>query len=155
MAKLLTEPQPSSSVVNFLDPHISAVALAKPGQVPSPQLFTPVAEQITSPESVKVVRPRRLVTRQFRLPLEADNTLQELIRIFSEASEVNMKMTEVLCAVMQGIQSALPEIEREAKNLGTLKRPKNDLLNSYKKEEFLKEMAKRFVAGMRATGILV
>jgi hypothetical protein len=55
---------------------------------------------------------------------------------------------------MKGIESALPEIAREAGSMGPMQRPKNDPNNDRRKEEFLTEIAKCFVAGMRAASVL-
>ena len=154
MAKPLTSPQPSSSVANFLEPSVGAAALAKVEHVSPPIAATPIVTQLP-PARLNVVRlPRRYVLRQFKWPSDTDETLQRLVAVFSEAVGTDLKMTEVLCAIMKGIESALPEIAREAGSMGPMQRPKNDPNNDRRKEEFLTEIAKRFVAGMRAASVL-
>ncbi len=155
MPKPLTRPQPSSSVINFLEPHVGAAALAIPEKNFSPMLATPIVEQLPPREEETVSSiPKRSVLRQFKLPQEADDTLQRLVQIYSDAAGVDLKMTEVLCALLKGAEGALSQIEYESTKMGSLKRPKNDRLNERRKEEFIKEIARRFVAGMRASSAM-
>ncbi len=154
MARPLTTPQPTSSVANFLEPHVGAAALARPETTMRPMLVTPILQQLPPSEDTAARIPRRSVLRQFKLPQELDQTLQQLVRYYSDAAGTDLKMTEILCAVLKGIETALPQIEREAKGLGPLKRPKNDPLNEKRHEDFLREIAKRFVAGMRGAKMM-
>jgi hypothetical protein len=56
----------------------------------------------------------------------ADRTLKRLVSIYSTATNLDLKASEVLSAVLVALEHAMPELERAAGQIGTLKRPKHE-----------------------------
>ena len=62
--------------------------------------------------------------------------------------------SELLRAVLVAVAHAMPELTREASNIGPLRRPKNDRGNEALRDELERRIATAFVAGMRAAGVM-
>jgi len=156
MAKPLNKPQPSSSVINFLEPHVGAAAISRVySNEESEMLPTPITEQISSPnESIRNIKPSRQVNRQFKLQDEVDNILKQLVDVFSDATGVDIKMTEVLVGLLRAAEHGMPHIEHAATKISLPKRPKNDPLNFKRKDDFIKEISRALVLGMRESGAM-
>jgi len=154
MPKPLDKPQPSSSVANMLDPGVGAAALAKPPRrenVPP----TPVANDIP-PQPLPAEPPGEPANlhRQFILTRPANDTLRKLVRIYSRAGGVELKSSEVIRAVLMALEHAAPELERESKRIGRLKRPKNERGNEGLRDRLERRIARAIVAGMKTTTML-
>lgn len=156
MAKPLNKTQPSSSVINFLEPHVGAAAISRtPTNEESKILPIPITDQISTPEeTIKSIKPSRLINRQFKFQDDVDEILKKLVDIFSDATGVDIKMTEVLVGLLRAAEHGIPHIEHAATKISLPKRPKNDPLNFKRKEDFIKEISRALVLGMRETGAM-
>ena len=154
MAKPLSKPQPSSSVANMLDLGVGAAALAKPSkrEHTSP---APIANEIPpQPVVLEAVGEPANIHRQFILTRSTDETLKRLVNIYSKATGVDLKGSEVMRAVLIALEHAAPELEREAAHIGRLKRPKNERGNEGLRDRLERRIARALIAGTRATTIL-
>ncbi len=154
MAKPLNKPQPSSSVANMLDIGVGAAALAKPSKR-EPNSPLPIANEI--PPQLAAVEPigeSANIHRQFILTRSTDETLKRLVNIYSKATGVDLKGSEVMRAVLIALEHAAPELEREAAHIGRLKRPKNERGNEGLRDQLERRIARALIAGTRATTIL-
>jgi hypothetical protein len=158
MAKPLVKPQPRSSVAGMLERGVGAQALVKPPERISTILPTPIAEQgqtsniERSPQAV--LREIEIIPRQFTLRANSDRVLKDVVSVYSSATGLDLKHSEFLRSVLIAVEHAMPEITREAKLIGRLKRPKNDRGTEEIREQMERIIAKAFVAAMRAAGTL-
>lgn len=154
MAKPLNKPQPSSSVANMLDLGVGAAALAKPPKR-EPTSPTPIADQLTpQPAATEPTGEPANIHRQFILTNSTDETLKKLVNIYSQATGVDLKGSEVMRAVLIALEHAAPELEREATHIGRLKRSKNERGKEGLREQLERRIARAIIAGTRATTIL-
>jgi hypothetical protein len=158
MPKPLTRPQPTSSVAKMLQPGVGAQVIAKaeavmPSILPTPVQTTPIQERANQDE----IRPSGEVPdipRQFTLTAKTDRTLKRLIGTYSEATGMDLKHSELLRAVLVAVEHAMPELVREAQGIGPLRRPKNDRGREAEREELERRIARAFLAGVRAAGMM-
>jgi hypothetical protein len=94
------------------------------------------------------------IPRQFTLTAKTDRTLKRLIAMYSEATGIDLKHSELIRAVLVALEHAMPELTREAHEIGTLRRPKNDRGREAEREELELRIATAFLNGMRAAGVL-
>ncbi len=80
--------------------------------------------------------------------------LKRIISVYSESTGIDLKHSEFLRAVLVAVEHAMPELSREASQIGRLRRPKNDRENGAIREQMERKVAKAFVAGMRAMAAL-
>lgn len=154
MAKLLNKPQPTSSVANMLDLGVGAAALAKPTNR-EPTSLTPIADHLTpQPATAEPTGDPANIHRQFILTNSTDETLKKLVNIYSKATGVDLKGSEIMRAVLIALEHAAPELEREAAHIGRLKRPKNERGNEGLREQLERRLARAIIAGTRATTVL-
>jgi hypothetical protein len=154
MAKLLNKPQPTSSVANMLDLGVGAAALAKPTNH-EPTSLTPIADHLPpQPATAEPTGEPANIHRQFILTNSTDETLKKLVNIYSKATGVDLKGSEIMRAVLIALEHATPELEREATHIGRLKRPKNERGNEGLREQLERRLARAIIAGTRATTVL-
>ena len=154
MAKPLTKPQPQSSVSNMLDLAVGAAALSTPPKR-EPLAPTPIANEIpplsaprdTTGESTNI-------HRQFILTSSTDETLKKLVGVYSKATGIDLKASEVMRAVLIALEHAAPELEREAAHIGRLKRPKNERGKEALRDQLERQIARAIIAGTRAADVL-
>jgi hypothetical protein len=158
MAKALKKEPPTSSVAGLLDVNIGAAAI-KPPQNTDAQMRTPPERQVpegqVSPPPAPLPEPGPIVEstsvmRQFSLSHSTSETLKELVEVYSRASGLDLKLSEVLRAVLVALDHAMPELRREAVHIGRLKRPKHERGNEGLRDELDRKIARAIVAGMRA-----
>jgi len=154
MAKPLTKPQRESSVSNMLDVAVGAAALSTPPKR-EPATPTPLANEIL-PRSVQndTTGEPANIHRQFILTGSADETLKKLVSIYSKATGIDLKASEVMRAVLIALEHAAPKLEREAAHIGRLKRPKNERGKEALRDQLEKRIARALIAGARAADIL-
>jgi|GEM_PF-2200488 len=154
----LTKPQATSSVANMLERGVGAHVLAKPEAMTPPNRTTPVhTVTISERANQNEIRPSGEVPdipRQFTLTAKTDRILKRLVRTYSEATGMDLKHSELLRAILIAADHAMPEIVREAQGIGPLRRPKNDRGREAEREELERRIAKAFLAGMRAAGMI-
>lgn len=157
MAKELKKPQPTSSVINMLDPAVAAAATMPPESVKI-AAPTPLATQlpITSPQplSEKPPEDRANVLRQYTLTASTEKILKELVDLYSDATNLSLKSSEVLRAILVALKHATPELAREAVHIGPLKRPKHERGNEGLRDNLERKIARAIVAGMRAANTM-
>ena len=90
------------------------------------------------------------VFRQFRLTPSADDTLQAITDAYGRATGLQLTRSEFLRATLRALRHALPMHEREARQIGPLRRPKNEARLFHKRDELERAIARAFVAAMRA-----
>lgn len=83
-----------------------------------------------------------------------DRVLKRLVSTYSDATRIDLKHSEVLRAILVAVEHAMPELLREANGIGVIRRPKNDRGREAEREQLERRIAKAFVAGMRASGLL-
>jgi hypothetical protein len=154
MAKPLTRPQKESSVSNMLDVNVGAAALSTPSQR-EPTRPTPVTNDI-APQSAQndTTGEPANIHRQFILTESTDETLKKIVKIYSKATGIDLKASEVMRAVLIALDHAAPELEREATHIGPLKRPKNERGKEALRDELERRIARALIAGARAANIL-
>lgn len=150
----MNKPQPSSSVANMLDLGVGAAAIAKPSKREHTPP-TPVANEIPpQPMLVPSLGEAANIHRQFILTRSTEETLKKLVGIYSKATGIDLKGSEILRAVLIALEHAATELERESSHIGRLKRPKNDKGNESLRDQLERKIAKAIIAGTRATTIL-
>ena len=166
MAKALTKPQPQSSIDRLLD---KSVALSVVAPVPEQEPVAAPAVKAVEPRVQPVSKPAQKIVGEIKaaphpghatgepakIPCEfiltptAKKTVDELISIFKSATGTELTRSHVLRAVLMVIKEALPNIKAEAKHIGPLKRPSNAVGAEAERDEFERQIAKAFKAGMR------
>ena len=155
MPKPLTKKQPTSSVASMLEPGIGAAAISKPPEQVEPILPTPITNQLPpQPIISQPVGEQSNVLKQFSLTPSTDRTLKRLVSIYSNAASLDLKASEVLRAVLVALEHAIPELEREAAQIGPLKRPKHERGNEALRDQLERRIARAIIAGTRATNVL-
>ena len=166
MAKPLTKPQPESSIDRLLDKsvalsvvapieelEIAAAPVTKTVELPAqprPKPLQKIAGEIKS-----TPRPGHATGEPAKIPCEfiltptAKKTVDDLISIFKSATGTELTRSHVLRAVLMIIKEALPNIKAEAKHIGPLKRPSNAVGAEAERDEFERQLALAFKAGMR------
>lgn len=153
MAKPLTKPQRQSSVSNMLDLAVGAAALSKPATRES-IAPTPITNDFSlPPKHRKASGEATNIYRQFILTTSTDETLKKVLSIYSRATGIDLKASEVMRAVLMALDHATPELEREATRIGRLKRPKNERGNEELRDQLERRIASAIIAGTRATKI--
>lgn len=162
MAEPLKREQPSSSVATIFSKEAAQAAVGAPGShaIVAP---APVLEERPQAQPPAPVRPdlRRFaepsatgepadVLRQFQLTGEADKTLKRVMRIYSEATGVDLNRSEFLRAVLHAVAHSLTQHERAARTIGPLRRPKNDKWLLHKRDELERALASALQDGFRA-----
>jgi hypothetical protein len=162
MAKTLNRPQPTSSVASMLQPAIGLALMAKPEPATTPivPIPTPTMPDEERPRGGEI-RPSGPVTgevpsiaRQFTLTPRTNRTLKQLVATYSEAIGLDLKHSELLRAILVAVEHAMPELLREALEIGTLRRPKNDRGREGEREHLERRIARSFLAGMRGSSRL-
>ena len=153
MAKPLTKPQPRSSVSNMLDLSVGAAALSAPPQpAESQEISTPVQAVALPPAPAE--EEVASIHRQFILTRSADETLKKVLQIYSKATGLDLKASELLRALLLALEHVAPELEREAARIGRLKRPKNERSNKALRDELERNIARAIVSGARAANLM-
>jgi hypothetical protein len=138
----------------MLEPGIGAAAITKPREQVEPILPTPIINQL--PPQLTPSQPSgdpANVLRQFSLTPSTDRTLKRLVNIYSAATNLDLKASEVLRAVLVALEHAAPELEREAGQIGTLKRPKHERGNEALRDQLERRIARAIIVGTRATNV--
>jgi len=142
----------------MLQPGVGAQVIAKPEAAVPPFLPTPIqTSPIPKRANQDEIRPSGEVPdvpRQFTLTTKTDRTLKRLVGTYSEATGMDLKHSELLRALLVAVEHAMPELVREAQGIGPLRRPKNDRGREAEREELERRIAKAFLAGMRAAGLM-
>lgn len=153
MAKPLTKPQRQSSVSNMLDISVGAAALSKPS-VQESMTPTPITNEASLfPKRNKTTGEATNIYRQFIFTGSSDDTLKRLLNIYSKATGLDLKGSEVMRAVLIALDHAAPELEREAARIGRLKRPKNERGNEDLRDQLERRIASAIIAGTRAAKV--
>ena len=118
--------------------------------VPRPQPVAKVVGEIRPfPRTGEATGEPANVTREFVLTPSANKTLDELIGIYEAATGADLTRSHVLRAVLMAVRDALPAIKSEARHIGPLKRPSNARGCEADRDEFERQIAQAFKAGMR------
>jgi hypothetical protein len=91
------------------------------------------------------------IKREFILTQSADETLQDAVRLFSRATGTQLSNSHFLRVLIKGLAHAMPELEREASQIGKLKRPGNARGKEAEREEYEQRLAKAVTNAMRST----
>lgn len=154
MAKPLTKPQRESSVSSMLDMAVGAAAISSPSKR-APTTPTPIANEIPPrPAQNDTTGEPANIHRQFILTGSTDETLKKLVSIYSKATGIDLKASEVMRAVLVALGHAAPELEREATHIGRLKRPKNERGKEALRDQLERRIAQAIIAGTRAANVL-
>jgi len=142
----------------MLQPGVGAQVIAKaqavtPSNLPTPVQTAPIPEMANQDE---IGRSGEVpdIPRQFTLTAKTDRTLKRLIGTYSEATGMDLKHSELLRAILVAVEHAMPELVRDAQGIGFLRRPKNDRGREAEREALEWRVAKAFLSGMRAAGMI-
>lgn len=91
------------------------------------------------------------IKREFILTQSTDDTLQDLVRVFSRATGANLTNSHFLRVVLKALAHAMPELEREASELGSLKRPSNARGNQAAREGYEEALAVAVASALQAS----
>jgi hypothetical protein len=137
MAKPLTSAVPTSAVARLFEPGVGRAALVEaPGNVsiaPEPTGETPD------------------IKREFILTQTADDALGHLTSLYSKATGSNVTNSHFLRAVLKALAHAMPDVEKEAWQIGKLKRPSNARGKEAEREEYERRLAASLLNGLRAS----
>ena len=90
------------------------------------------------------------IMRQFQLTRSTDRVLKRLMSAYSEATGIAISGSELLRAILHGLERTIELHEREARAAGPFRRSKNDPWLLHKRDELERSLARAFVAAMRA-----
>ena len=158
MPEPLKKEQPSSSVATIFRKDVARAAVGAIGA------HAPVAPPLEVPEpEPRIARPEPRpaaptqptgepadVMRQFQLTPAADATLRRVMRAYSESSGVDLNRSEFLRAVLHVLEHSIPQHERAARSVGTLRRPKNDPWQLHKRDELERRLARAIQEAFRS-----
>ena len=154
MPKPLKKKAATSSVAAFLEPGVGAAALVKvKDQVELPIPLTQQREIIPEISSLPRGGAANL-RRQFVLTPHADKALKQITALYSKATGIDLKSSEIIRAMLIAVYHAIPKLEREAEQIGTLKRTKNSKGNEDKRDALELKIAKAITDGMRVANEL-
>ncbi len=136
MAKALTSVVPSSAVARLLEPGVGRAALVEP-EPAVPKAAAPTGE---TPD----------IKREFILTQTTDDALGHLTSLYSKATGTNVTNSHFLRALLNALAHAMPEIEKQAWQIGKLRRPSNARGKEAEREEYERRIAASLLAGMRA-----
>jgi hypothetical protein len=87
--------------------------------------------------------------REFILTPSVDDTIQDLVRLFSKATGTSLTKSHFLRALFKAVAHAMPELEREASEIGKLERPSNARGNEAEREEYEQRLAEAVLSALR------
>jgi hypothetical protein len=161
MAKPLTSIPPSSSVAKLLEPGIGAAA-TRPTAVPhagmpaGPQAGAPAPSRADAApaedeiDSVPATGELPDIKREFTLTRSTDDTLSELLALYQRTTGCKLHTSHLMRSLLKALRQAMPEVEREARVLGPLRRPSNASGREAERDEFESRLAASLLAGLRA-----
>jgi hypothetical protein len=161
MAKHLNTPPPTSSVAKLLEPGIGAAVTLPTASAPAPttvpgagQPAVPRAEheQDVLPAAGRQTGEPADIKREFTLTRGTDDTLSELLALYQRTTGCRLHSSHLMRALLRVVREAMPELEREAKALGRLRRPSNASGREAERDEFEEQLAVSLRAGLRAGG---
>ncbi len=144
MAKPLGATVPTSSVARLLEPGAASAAIAPLG----PRLVPPRSELRTETGTAPPIK------REFVLSPAADEALRQLVSVYQRSVGGSITHSHLLRALFQVVGHALPEIERQAGDLGPLKRPSNAREDEVKRQEFERRLADSLCRAFRAAPLM-
>jgi hypothetical protein len=150
MPRSLTHPPPSSTVARLLDSQAAARATgaiqsALPVAAPVP-LAASDALAATQPAD----RRDSEIKRELTLSRNTDETFAQLIELYRRATGTRLSASHLARAVLVGIATCLPALQREAARLGHWKLPSNAPGHELERQTFEEHIGRAFVAGIRA-----
>jgi hypothetical protein len=92
------------------------------------------------------------IKRELTLTRSTDDTLSELLALFQRTTGCRLHTSHLMRAMLKVLCQAMPEIEREARALGPLRRPSNASGREAERDEFESRLAASLRAGLRARG---
>ena len=90
------------------------------------------------------------VKREFILTKSTDEALEDVVQAFSRATGAKLTNSHFLRALMKGLAHAMPELEREASQIGELKRPGNARGKEAERDEYEETLAEAVVSALRS-----
>jgi uncharacterized protein YbjT (DUF2867 family) len=159
MAKHLQTVPPTSSVAKLLEPGIGAAATrplasqpprpANPGE-DLPAATRPALEQDIAPAAGRQTGEPADIKREFTLTRGTDDTLSELLALYQRTTGCRLHSSHLMRALLRVVREAMPELEREAKALGRLRRPSNATGREAERDEFEERIAESLRAAFLA-----
>jgi hypothetical protein len=161
MAKPLTTIPPSSSVAKLLEPGIGAAAtrpMAVPhaGRPAGPQAGAPasshpeVEQAADETDNGLATGEQPDIKREFTLTRSTDDTRSELVALYQRTTGCRLHASHLMRALLKVLRQAMPDVEREARALGPLRRPSNASGREAERDEFESRLAASLLAGLRA-----
>ena len=145
MPKPLSQPPPTSSVANLLDPGIGSAVLAAVKPFPA---RPPAGLRDREPDNPDAV----YLKREFVLTQATDQIWKRLVSLFEAGTGTTVSNSHVLRAVLLLVADSWPDIEREVGRLGPLARPSNARGREAERVAFEQAIAGCLLAGLRERG---
>jgi hypothetical protein len=161
MAKPLTSLPPSSSVAKLLEPGIGAAATrpmavphagmpaGPPAGAPAPSR-SDAAPDADETDFTPATGEQPDIKREFTLTRSTDDTLSELLALYQRTTGCRLHTSHLMRALLKALRQAMPEVEREARVLGPLRRPSNASGREAERDEFESRLGASLLAGLRA-----
>jgi hypothetical protein len=143
MAKPLSAAVPSSSVARLLEAGAASAATSTPPRL-IPARAAPRPEVAAEPAASAPIK------REFVLTPAADEALRQAVIVYQRAVGGSVTNSHFLRAVLQVVAHAMPEIERQAGELGPMKRPSNARADEARREQFERRLADTLCRAFRA-----
>ena len=89
------------------------------------------------------------IKREFILTPRTDDTVQDVVRLFSRAIGTDLTNSHMLRVILKAVAHAMPVLEREVLQIGKLKRPSNARTSQLEREEFERKLAAVLVSAFR------
>jgi len=91
------------------------------------------------------------IKREFILTPSTDDTLQDVVRLFSRATGTNLTNSHFLRVLLKSVAHAMPKLEEEVARIGRLKRPSNARASQAEREEYERTLAAVVVAALQSS----
>jgi hypothetical protein len=133
MPEPLTRKQPTSSIATLFSDEAARAALAPPGaRVTAAPVIQPYRSESRPepprhwPVSTAPTGEPSGIVRQFQLTATADAALRRVMRVYCEATGIELNRSEFLRALIRVLEHALTQHEHAAATVGPVRRSKND-----------------------------
>jgi hypothetical protein len=90
------------------------------------------------------------IKREFILTPSVDDTLHDVVRLFSRETGSNLTRSHFLRALFKAVAHAMAELESEASEIGALFRPSNAPGNQAAREEYEQRIAEAVLSAFRS-----
>lgn len=153
MAKTLQEPAPSSAVARLLNRDTATRAL-EPLRAEGREAIHPTPSHTLQATQRSAAEQTPRIKREFILTDEAENTFCELLALFRRTTRSRLTASQLFRAMLKATNRALPALQYEAHQLGTMRLPGNGRDAHPQREAFEERIASAFARGLQTAAAL-